>query len=123
MIFNKTRKTVLASKVTACDTPWKRTLGLMFHAKLQKGEAFLFTFPRPRRVWIHMLFVFFPIDMVFLDDKGKIVHIVRSARPFQLRIVPPVPISALIELPENTIARTSTRAGDSLGIAAQPSGK
>ncbi len=123
MILNKTRKTVLASEVTPCDTPWKRTRGLMFRAPLGKGEAFLFTFPRPRRAWIHMLFVFFPIDMAFLDNKGKIVHIIESARPFRLRIVPPVPISALIELPENTFARTSTRVGDSLDIAAQSAGK
>lgn len=123
MILNKTRKTVLASEVTLCDTPWKRTRGLMFRASLQKDEAFIFTFPQPRKVWIHMLFVFFPIDMIFLNDRGKIVHLIESARPFQLRIVPPVPISALIELPENTIATTSMEAGDILDIAAQPSGK
>lgn len=118
MIRNKTRDTVLAKKVTICNTLLSRTRGLMFHAPLKKDEAFLFTFPQQRKVWIHMLFVFFPIDQVFLDEKGKVVHLVESARPFQLRIVPSVPISALIELPANTIKQTKTKLGDSIQIDA-----
>lgn len=107
---------MLANTITVCNTLPSRTRGLMFHAPLKKGEAFLFTFPQLRRVWIHMLFVFFPVDMVFLDSAGKVVHLIESARPFRLRIVPPVPISILIELPAGAIKSSKTRLGDSIQL-------
>ena len=116
MIRNKTRDTVLAKKVTLCTTFLSKARGLMFRAPLKKDEAFLLTFPKPRKVWIHMLFVFFPIDQIFLNAEGEVVHLVESARPFQLRIVPSVPVSSLIELPVGTIQQTKTKLGDSIQI-------
>lgn len=116
MIRNKTRDIVLGENITLCDTLLSRSRGLMFHSSLKEGEAFIFTFPQPRKVWIHMLFVFFPIDQIFLDNAGKVVHLVESARPFQLRIVPSVPISTLIELPAGTITQSQTKLGDKIQI-------
>ena len=56
--------------------------GLMFSKRLRKNEGMLFVFPSSRQVDIHMLFVFFPIDAIWIDEKGFIVHVARDVRPF-----------------------------------------
>ena len=111
MITNETRGTPLAQRITRCDTLLAKARGLMFSRGLQEGGCLLFSFSQPERPWIHMLFVFFPVDMLFLDKDGIVAHIV-EARPFQLRIVPPVPVLTLIELPTGTIRKSGTREGD-----------
>lgn len=57
--------------------------GLMF-SKLHEREGLLFVFPHERNVDIHMLFVFFPLDILWLDGKGRVVSLVRKAKPFTL---------------------------------------
>lgn len=116
MIRNLTRSTALAADVERCGTVLSRGRGLMLRARLREGEALLFPFTRPQRPWIHMLFVFFPVDMVFLSAEGVVCHLVR-AKPFQLRIVPPVEVSALIELPAGTIAKSRTALGDRIALS------
>jgi uncharacterized membrane protein (UPF0127 family) len=42
----------------------------------------LFVFSRERHLDIHMLFVFFSIDAIWLDQAGYVVKIVRELQPF-----------------------------------------
>ena len=58
-----------------------RARGLMF-SSLHWNEGLLFVFPEEEIVDIHMLFVFFPLDVVWLNKKGKIVQIKRNVKPF-----------------------------------------
>ncbi len=37
---------------------------------------------------LHTIFVFYPIDIVFLDDKYKIIQIKRNIKPFAFKIIP-----------------------------------
>ena len=111
MIRNTTRGTILAEKVKLCDTILSRARGLMFRLPLKAGHAYFFPFNPPERPWIHMLFVFFPIDMVFLDENNKVVHL-EEARPFQLKIMPGADTAALLELPPGTIDYSKTQLGD-----------
>jgi len=46
---------------------------------------------------IHMLFVFFPIDVVWLDKNKKIVDI-KTAYPFQIISMPKKPAKYILEL-------------------------
>lgn len=65
----------IASKVVLCDNLFKQVAGLMFRqSPLGRGEAYFFTIGGP----IHMAFVSFPIDVVWLDHKMKIVDIQRA---------------------------------------------
>ncbi len=116
MIRNLTRDTVLAAAVERCDSVFSRGRGLMFRSRLRESEALLFPFSREQRPWIHMLFVFFPVDMVFISAEGKVVHLTR-AEPFQLRIVPSVPVAALIELPSGSISKSRTALGDRIAFS------
>ena len=116
MIRNLTRDTVLAAAAERCDSVFSQGRGLMFRSRLREGTALLFPFSREQRPWIHMLFVFFPVDMVFLSSEGKVAHLA-TAKPFQLRIVPSVPVAALIELPQWAIAKSRTSLGDRIAIS------
>jgi uncharacterized membrane protein (UPF0127 family) len=48
-------------------------IGLMFKMSLKKGETLTLELPKPR-VDIHTWFVFFPIDLFFLDENFKVIE-------------------------------------------------
>jgi len=47
-----------------------------------KKRNLVFVFEHEQRVSLHMFFVFFPIDVLFLDHKKKIVEIKTQFKPF-----------------------------------------
>lgn len=53
--------------------------GLMF----RKKQNLLMVFPREQKISLHMMGVFFPIDVLIVDTSGRIVEIKRDFRPFQ----------------------------------------
>lgn len=63
--------------------------GLMFSKKLKKGSSLILDRGYESRIdsGIHMLFVFFSLDVVFLNAKKEVVD-VGSARPFISVITP-----------------------------------
>jgi len=69
----------------------------MFHKKIT-DTAYVFIFNKPRRIDLHMFFVFYPIDVLFLDEKKKIVEIKENFRPFTF-YYPNKKASYVIELP------------------------
>jgi uncharacterized membrane protein (UPF0127 family) len=57
----------------------------------------------------------FPIDVVYLDHAGTVVHIERALRPWRIA---PVRLQAasVLELPQNTVTSTGTAVGDRIEI-------
>ncbi len=47
-------------------------LGLMFRSHIPDDYAMIFILKKPSSIGIHMLFVSFPIDVIFLDGKKRI---------------------------------------------------
>lgn len=47
-----------------------------------KRKNLVFVFGNERRVSLHNWFVFFPIDVLFLDSEKRIVEIKKGLRPF-----------------------------------------
>ncbi|MBW2970946.1 DUF192 domain-containing protein [Candidatus Woesearchaeota archaeon] len=110
-IRNLTNRKVLASNSKICTSTFSKALGLMFSKKI-KDRGFVFVFNREQRIMLHMVFVFFPIDILFLDSNNRVVDIKQNARPFQLRIAPRAKASYVIELPTSTISKSGTKVGD-----------
>jgi uncharacterized membrane protein (UPF0127 family) len=83
-LINRTTGEVLAEQVRLCDTFWKRLRGLMFRRSLAPEEAYLFACRRESvaDASIHMLFVFYPISVVWLDAHKHVVD-VALAKPFR----------------------------------------
>ncbi|MGM5484420.1 MAG: DUF192 domain-containing protein [Nanobdellota archaeon] len=63
-----------------CRSLGKKALGLMFRTGLKR--PLIFHFDKEQMIPLHMLFVFFPIDVLFLDENRKIVEIKKDFRPF-----------------------------------------
>ncbi|MBI3949411.1 MAG: DUF192 domain-containing protein [Acidobacteria bacterium] len=105
--YNTTRGACLASDLEVADSLWSRVVGLL-------GRTHLHV---PKGLWIrrcnsiHTLGMLFPIDVLFLDGKGRVVKSVENLRPFRL-ILPVRLASSVIELPAHTIRQTQTREGD-----------
>jgi uncharacterized membrane protein (UPF0127 family) len=71
---------VLAEEHGVADSFVSRAVGVMFRSSFP-GDALVFEFSRERRVGIHMVFVLFSIDVVFLDDEGVVVS-KKTLRPW-----------------------------------------
>ena len=111
-IINITRTTTLASYVEIADSPAKRMKGLLGRSSLAQGYALVITCCSS----IHMLFMKFAIDVVFLDKKNQVVGTVSNIKPFEFS-----PIfwkaSCAVELPVGMIESTSTQVGDQMAVS------
>ena len=80
---NLTRGTVLADDLEIADTLWSRFMGLMGRTALPAGRGLWLT-----GNGIHMFFMRFPIDAVFLDRENRVLRVVAHLAPATARMVP-----------------------------------
>jgi uncharacterized membrane protein (UPF0127 family) len=113
MIRNVTRGLDIAFEVTYCNSFLRRGLGLMFRRPLSEGQAFIFVERRESLTTtaITMLFVFFPIAVVWLNDEKRVVGKV-LARPWRLVYAPDRPARYYIEAHPSTLDKLDV--GDKL---------
>ena len=112
--FNRSRQAYLATEVAVADTHWSRLRGLM-------GTS-VEEFPSGRGLWIipchgvHTFAMRFPIDVVYLDQAQRVLHLEKSLMPWRIAPVRRKARSVL-ELPPDTLTATRTAVGDELEIA------
>ena len=82
----------------------------MFHRKIT-NTGYVFVLRKEQRYPLHMWFVFFPIDVLYLDSDKYIVEIKEYFKPFSLYF-PKQKARYVIELPEGTISTKNLRIGD-----------
>ena len=101
MLFNKTKKKQVMANVKLATTTFNKLKGLMFENQQRFDYALVFPLPRESiaMATIHMLFVFFPIDVVYLDKNKRVVDIVRQLQPFTPSYSPKKPSKFFVELP------------------------
>jgi uncharacterized membrane protein (UPF0127 family) len=106
-IINHTQNTVLSEQADLADTFWSRLRGLLGRASLLDGKALIIT----RCNSIHMFFMRFSIDVVFIDKNNVVVGLLERIPP---NSISPVfwRSSKAIELPTGKIASTKTRIND-----------
>ena len=114
---NETRGTVIWSQVEVGSSIWARFMGLMGRPPLPSG----------RGLWIaggngiHMFFMRFAIDAVFLSRRGseggrRVVGLRRALPPW-VGLVPLVRgADGVLELPVGTIDASGTQLGDEVRI-------
>ncbi len=68
-------------EVQVADTEPRRVRGLMFQERLPYDEGMLFVYGEPGAYSLWMLNMQFPLDMVWFDGAGNIVHMERDVPP------------------------------------------
>jgi uncharacterized protein len=68
-------------EVQIADTDPRRARGLMFQDQLPLDQGMLLVFDEPNKVSIWMLNMQFPIDAIWIDQKGKVVSIEKNIPP------------------------------------------
>jgi uncharacterized membrane protein (UPF0127 family) len=94
------------------ESPWLRMKGLLGRRELPEGEGILL---RPASS-IHMAFMRFPIDAVFLARDLTVLKVVRDLAPW--RMASRRRAHSVLELPAGTCERHGVREGDRLTIEA-----
>lgn len=90
----------LATTVDLADSVVSQTLGLMFRRSVPDDYALAFRFESTKTRDLHMLFVFFPIDAVWIVD--DVVQRVETLRPW--RGFAREKADLIVELPAGTAA-------------------
>lgn len=81
MIFNKTKNQIICKEKKILNTILEKAIGLMFSKQIN-DIGYIFIFDKPIKVSLHMFFVFFPIDVIFLNENKKVIEIKKNFKPF-----------------------------------------
>jgi uncharacterized protein len=104
---------VVAEPLEVADNVVSRGLGLIGRSRLPENGGLLIHGCNG----IHMMFMRFPIDAVFVDKKGTVVKTYRRLLPW-IGLVPLVwRADKVAELPAGAIDRHGIKVGDQLRVA------
>lgn len=108
-IKNLAKRKIIADNAVLCRDDFSKFMGLMFTAKQKK--ALVFKFKKEQNIALHMFFVFYPIDVLFLGKNKVVVDKKENFMSFTLYKSKKKALYA-IELPAGTIKETKTGIGD-----------
>tara|TARA_Y100000310_G_scaffold328561_1_gene396887 strand:- start:2777 stop:3112 length:336 start_codon:yes stop_codon:yes gene_type:complete len=76
MIINRNK--IISKNEKYCYNIFSQGLGLMF----SKRKNLVMVFKKLRKIRLHNFFVFYPIDVLVLDENKMIIEIKRDFKPF-----------------------------------------
>ena len=103
---NASLNRVIADRVGVAATRAARAVGLLSRTGLEPGEALWIV---PSR-GVHTCGMRFAIDVVALDQAGKVIDCVSNLKPWRLRL-PRRGTAGVLELPAGTLAASGTAVG------------
>ena len=78
MIFNQSKDIIISQKELVCKSFFSQARGLM----LRKRQNLVMVFPDERRIQLHNLLVFFPLEIIVLNKNKMVVDINPHFAPF-----------------------------------------
>ncbi len=102
-----------AFAVEVARTPKQRETGLMYRRSMAPDHGMLFDFGRTMPVAMWMKNTYLPLDMLFIDETGRIVRIARRTVPFSRTIIySGAPVLAVLEINGGISDRLGISEGD-----------
>ncbi len=77
-----------------------------------KNNAMVFVFDHELKIPIHMVFVFYRIDVLWLDKKKKVIDLKEKIAPFRPHISHKGKAQFLVELSSGDIEKNKLKIGD-----------
>ena len=112
--LNQTRGTVLCERLEDAGGLGGKSRGLLGRDSLEPGAGLLFENGRfTPMMWMHMFFMRFAIDIVFLGRGDKVVKINRNLKPWRVSSMVFGARKAL-ELPAGAADSSATQVGDQI---------
>ena len=113
-VLNTTKDTSLGDRIRVASSTLDRTIGLLRTSTLHPGEGLWIE----RSPSIHMFFMPYAIDAVFIAADGRVTKVVERLRPWRVVWWAPGARDCL-ELPVGAVAASRTQVGDrlELGVA------
>ena len=92
--------------VERAQTPEAQARGLMFRSSLPARAGMLFVYDPPRRARFWMKNTMIPLDMIFLDDAGRVERVAAMTVPYSLAThASEGPVRAVLEINGGLSAR------------------
>ena len=99
--------------VEVARTPEEQARGLMFRHELDDHQGMLFPFEEERRTSFWMKNTYIPLDILFIDQQGRIVTLIENALPESLApIASRLPVIAVLEIKGGSAGKLGIREGD-----------
>lgn len=90
-----------------------RNRGLMFRESMADGHGMLFDFAPPREVSFWMKNTYIPLDIIFIDARGRIIRIAENTVPFDLAPIPSGGVArGVLEINGGLSRKLGIRTGD-----------
>ena len=85
--------------IEIADTPEKMSLGLMYRKNMPRNQGMLFISPYPRIISMWMKNTYIPLDMIFFDPFGRVVHVHHNAIPHDETVISSqIPVIGVLEI-------------------------
>ncbi len=103
--------------VEIADTEPEREHGLMFRRELPAKRGMIFLFSAEQQITMWMKNTYSPLDMVFIGDDWRIVHIAHDAEPLSTDIILSVrPASRVLEIGGGQAEKLGLASGDMVSL-------
>lgn len=110
-VINLTRDTLVGDRVRVASSTIERNVGLLHTPHLAPGDGLWIE----RSPSIHMFFMRYPIDAVFVDGNGRVTKVVHDLKPWRV-VWWARGARDCLELPAGAAAASGTQAGDELQL-------
>jgi uncharacterized protein len=114
--LNRTRGSVLCERLEVAESMAAQSRGLLGRDALAPGSGMLFEGGFLPLMWMHMFFMRFAIDIVFLDKSNRVLRINHSLKPWRVSSLVLGARKAL-ELEAGAAVRSGTVKGDQLDLS------
>ncbi len=106
-------------KVEIADENEERRIGLMDREELDEEAGMLFVFDPPQQASFWMMNTLIPLDMIFADEEGIILHVEESATPHDLTSRGPKAdnVAYVLEVNGGQSEKNAFELGDRLAIS------
>lgn len=102
-----------AFTVEIAKTPEERARGLMNRESLAENFGMWFVFPEMGNEEFWMKDTLIPLDLVFVNDSMKVVHIIENAPPGSTELLSsPEPFMFVLEIAGGTVQNKGIKSGD-----------